>query len=337
MTHMTMKRLATRVPRYYYYTERGGELFLTHDGKPASKARVDEALSRHKPKPVDRTTVNSLIDLYMKSLEFGGLSVRSERNYTACLKKIGEKFGSYPFEHFTKPQARGVVKRWHHSFSDTPRMADEYLKVLVRLLNFAISEGLILAHCANKMPKLDSADRSHIIWADEELSALYSACSSQELEMTLRLAVCTGLRREALTRLPVSSIKGHYIEWVYGTGKKRIDVMIPVTHELGEVLRWFEERRGDITTVCFNSRGRPWTADGLSTSFMKARAGSGASKRFHDFRGTAATRYALQDFSDGQIADFLGWNPETVSKIIKRYVNRPQVAKANIIQMKGKM
>lgn len=334
--YQTKHKLANGTIRWYYYDKRGGTLFYTSDGKPATKVALAAAKKQVRPEPVDKKTVDSLIDRFKRSAEFKSLSLRSERNYSSSLRVISKQFGKFPYSHFTKPQARGVVKRWHQKFSDTPRMADEHLKVLVRLLNFAIDEGLIMHHCANRMKKMDQGNRSEIIWTDDELFHLYSSCSTPELEMTIKLAVATGLRREALTRLPVSSVKGNWIEWVYGTGKKRIDVVIPVTDEIRAILSWFNQHRGAITTVCFSSRGRPWTADGLSTSFMKAREKAGQVKRFHDFRGTAATRFASQGFSDAEIASFLGWSPSAVEKIITRYVRRQEVVKQNIIRMNKK-
>src|SRR5262249_37872248 len=64
------------------------------------------------------------------------------------------------------------------------------------------------------------------------------------------------------------------------------------------------------TTILTNSRNRPWTLDGFSSSFNKAKINAGLTSRdlhFHDLRGTAATRFYVAGLPERVIAEIMGW------------------------------
>ena len=113
-----------------------------------------------------------------------------------------------------------------------------------------------------------------------------------------------------------------------GKSKHRREAIIPLYDDLRDVLKAIPRRS---TTILTNSKGRPWTRDGFGSSFNKAKIGAGmgdANLHFHDLRGTAATRFYVAGLSERVIAEILGWEEETVAKIIRRYVGRAAATKA---------
>ncbi|WP_373364517.1 tyrosine-type recombinase/integrase [Brucella abortus] len=54
---------------------------------------------------------------------------------------------------------------------------------------------------------------------------------------------------------------------------------------------------------------------------------------FHDFRGTAATKFYIAGLSERVIAEIMGWEEETVRNIIRRYVSRTAAIEATIKQI----
>jgi hypothetical protein len=91
-----------------------------------------------------------------------------------------------------------------------------------------------------------------------------------------------------------------------------------------EITRWHRSRRGTpraadrrwIWVVVVEADPGCWLRDkGL---------------RFHDFRGTAATRLYLAHLTLREIAEILGWSEERVEKIIDRYVKRDEILKDRI-------
>jgi integrase len=111
---------------------------------------------------------------------------------------------------------------------------------------------------------------------------------------------------------------------VIGTGKSKgkRQAIIPVYEELREVLARIPKRS---TTVLTSSKNRPWTTNGLASSFHTAKRDAwpkGDTLHFHDLRGTAATKFYLAGLSEREIAETMGWEEAYVSKIIRRYVSR---------------
>ena len=51
---------------------------------------------------------------------------------------------------------------------------------------------------------------------------------------------------------------------------------------------------------------------------------------FHDLRGTAATKFYLAGMSEREIGEIMGWEEESVRKIIRRYVDRQAAIKDRI-------
>ena len=53
----------------------------------------------------------------------------------------------------------------------------------------------------------------------------------------------------------------------------------------------------------------------------------GQNLHFHDLRGTAATKFYVAGLSEREIAEIMGWEEESVRKIIRRYVARKAALK----------
>jgi len=85
-----------------------------------------------------------------------------------------------------------------------------------------------------------------------------------------------------------------------------------------------------------SSKRRPWTTDGLASSFYTAKQNAGMGDvdlHFHDLRGTAATRFYIAGLSIRVIAEILAWSEDQVEKIIRRYVARDAATRAAIQQI----
>ena len=54
---------------------------------------------------------------------------------------------------------------------------------------------------------------------------------------------------------------------------------------------------------------------------------------WHDLRGTATTRFYNAGLSIRVIAEIMGWEEESVERIIRRYVGRSAATKAIIAQL----
>lgn len=134
----------------------------------------------------------------------------------------------------------------------------------------------------------------------------------------MRLAAFTGLRRADLVRLSWSHIDAGIIEIT--TEKSQRKVLIPIEARLRQLISEIPKR---ATTVLTSTRDQPWIANGLSSTFYDVRAKAGLSHlRFHDLRGTAATRFYTAGIETRDIAEIMGWSEKSVQRLVDRYVNK---------------
>src|SRR5262249_11927479 len=136
-----------------------------------------------------------------------------------------------------------------------------------------------------------------------------------------------------LIRLAWSHVGDDAIVMRTGKSKHRKEAIVPLYDELRAILARIPKR---ATTVLTSARARPWTASGLSTAVQRAKSAARWDDRdlhFHDFRGTAATKFYVAGLTVRVIAEIMAWEEEHVEKIIRRYVGRTAAIKATIDQL----
>jgi len=117
---------------------------------------------------------------------------------------------------------------------------------------------------------------------------------------------------------------------VLPTGKSghRLEAIIPLYRGLRETLDRIPKHSPVVLT---NSRRKPWSGFGASFSAAKKRAWQdGKDIHFHDLRGTAATKFYTAGLSEREIAEIMGWEEQSVARIIRRYVDRQAAIKERI-------
>lgn len=311
--------------RDYWYAWRGGPRLTGDPGSPEFMASYHEAVeSRTAPKG---DTVHAAIVSYRNSGAYKALAASTRRQWSRWLDRIDAYFGRLRVAQFGRAEKiRPVIRQWRASHAANPRTADYGMQVLSRLCSHMVDPmGVIPANPCEGIRRLYASDRSDIIWTDEDL-ARAKAVASAELGWAFDLAAHTGLRLGDLVRLSWSHVGQNAIEITASksrrAGKRPKTAVIPLYGELRALLERIPKR---ATTVLTNTRGRPWTVNGIGTSIQDAKNESGLSEadlHFHDLRGTAATKFYLGGLSVRVIAEVLAWDEDTVDRIIRRYVGR---------------
>jgi hypothetical protein len=98
-------------------------------------------------------------------------------------------------------------------------------------------------------------------------------------------------------------------------------------------LRESNSRQEVPSTFVLTSSKGPWQKDGLGSTWAKAAKAAGVEKHFHDLRGTAVTRFCQVPLTDEEVADIMGWEPNKVRAIRKRYVDRERIAEGIAARM----
>ena len=205
------------------------------------------------------------------------------------------------------------------------------MQVLSRLMSYAVDPlGRITSNPCEGVKHLYSADRSEVIWTPDDIAQLRTVCSP-ELTHAVDLASHTGLRMGDLVRLSWSHVIDDALTIPTSKSRERREAFIPLYDELRALL---ERIPKNSTTVLASSRLRPWTGNGLRSSFYDAKVKAGMKERdlhFHDLRGTAVTKFYLAGLPTRVIAEMMAWEEETVERIIRRYVGR-QAATLDVIR-----
>lgn len=316
----------------YHYAWRGGPKLTGEPGSPEFMASYQEALdSKNVP---DNERFRSLVILYKGSNDYKKLADTTKRNWSRWLDRISTHFGDTRIAQFDRPQKiRPIIRQWRGTYSDAPRNADYGMQVLSRVLSYAVDPlAKISANPCEGIKQLYSTERAAIIWTDEDIKQIKLTCS-KEIGLAVDLASLTGLRVSDLIRLSWSHVKDGAI--IISTGKSghKREAVIPIYDDLKALLDRIPKRS---TAILTSSHETPWTANGLGSSFNKAKIDASMAERelhFHDLRGTAATKFYTAGLSERVIAEIMGWEEDHVSKIIRRYVDRTAATKAIIKQI----
>lgn len=313
--------------RQYHYAWRGGPRLKGVPGSPEFMTSYAAALDSRRP--IDNNQMRALVGLYRASPAYTGLSETTRRVWSRWLDRIVERFGDYRVGLFDHPdKIRPVIKRWRDTWADRPRSADYAIQVLSRVLTHAVDLDKISANPCDGIKQLYRSNRADIIWTDADLAAIKAVCTPEVADV-VDLAVATGLRAGDLKVLSWSHIGEDAIVIPTSKSGGRVEAIVPLYRGLRQLLGRIPKRG---TTVLTTSSGRPWSAVN-DTMFTKAKAKAlpGTELRFHDLRGTAATRFYQAGLSLRDIAEIMGWEESRVDRIIRRYVGRQSVT-ASIIR-----
>lgn len=333
--HKTTKRLASGRVAIYAYAYRRGALIARAEGRDLASAnramekelgtraaldRLEEA-RRPVKATISKAYIRGLIAAFKASPEWDKLGKSSRTSYAHYLDDFDAEFGDWRVSLFERLETRTDLLDWRDEWADTPRAADYALGSVGRLFSWARGRGLTQARPTDDVPRLHSADRSDIIWTQEAIDAFCSS-ASKEVGWAVRLAAETGLRLGDLTRLTWGSVGTSGIVW--RTSKRRKQALIPITPRLRGLL---DEIPKKATVVLTNTRGKPWTVDGLKTMVGEGKRDAGLEGlHFHDLRGTAITRIYLVLPDSAELARIFAWSKDRVDDLLTKYVSGDQVA-----------
>lgn len=303
----------------YWYAWKGGPRLDGLPGSPAFMASYNRAVEARKAPRFNNLA--GLVQKFRASPEFTRLADSTQAEWRRWLDRIElADIATIPTKALNDPAVKADLMDWRDTYADRPRTADYGAQVLSRVLSWSMSRGLLTLNAMDGAGTLYKGDRAEKIWTEADLSA-FDAKASVEVSKALRLACLTGLRRADLIALEWKHVGDTAIILVTGKGKK--EVTVPLLDETRKLLG----RRG-TGHVLLNSRGKPWTADGLENRIWTAKKAAGIDLHLHDARGTFATRLRLAGLTKDEIASVMGWDGEKVERIIARYVDQARIVRS---------
>lgn len=318
--HSAVAKLATGERVTYWYAWRGGPRLKGAPGSPEFIAGYTKAHEARKTP--DARSLGSLVALYRSSPEFARLAPSTAKEWGRWLARIeSANIATLTLSALEDLRARVVLLRWRNQYAKTPRSADYGAQVLSRTLSWAKGQGHLKINIMEGIETLHRSNRADVIWTDADLEK-FGQHATRECLRAVKLACETGLRRGDLLALTWEQVFTDRI--VRRTSKTGAEVVIPLTAGAKAVLEEIGRGKG---RVLLNSKGKPWTPDGLENRISLAKRASGVKLRLHDARGTFATRLRLAGFRRDDIASALGWEPERVERIMARYVDQDRIVR----------
>lgn len=350
--HTVRKRLADGSVRVHRYAWRGGPPLLVElPGGETRAAETDaELLTAYREAHAERAkraeqapegrTFADLVARFRNSTEHKGRAKAWRKESEAIQDVLLAEFGEDDIAIFEDKRTRRDIKRLRDDHAETPRKADKLVSELRTVLSWAEDAGEIGPHVARRISKLYAADRSSIIWQDDDLARILKALGSAEARDVVRLAVSTGLDGVDLLKLRWREVQA----WEVATSRQKTGHLadVPLLPEARAVLDAIRARRPDAKPddfVLVSTRGAPYTTDGYRAVFRRAKQKARITGlTFKDLRGTAATRFITQSspqLSYAEVGAILGWSETDVERIARRYINRSALAKAAAQRLAG--
>jgi integrase len=138
------------------------------------------------------------------------------------------------------------------------------------------------------------------------------AMAPAQLQLPLALARYLGMRRGDICRIPRTAYRDGFLSW--RTSKTGKTMRLPVVGDLKRIVEAAiaNSPKGDSTVLCLNTRGKPWTVNGLTVMLVKlfadleTRGMVEPGLTLHGLRHSVATDLRNLGYSDEQIKDYVG-------------------------------
>jgi integrase len=317
--------------RTYWYAWRNGPRIDAEPGTAKFLALYGEAVAERGVG--DKQRFKSIAVRYRASKDYRDLADSTRRNWGPWIDQIIARFGELRTKLLDRSAIRKDITRWRAEIAEKrgPRAADYGMQVLSRICAYGIDPlGEMSSNPCEGIKQVYKVNRSEIIWTDSDIAHLKVTCS-KEVALAVDLAAYTGLRVGDLIRLSWSHVGEDAIIISTGKSRHRREAIIPLYDDLRDLLKRIPRKSPVILT---SSTKRPWTRDGLSSSFADAKKvawpPAGRDLHFHDLRGTAVTKFYIGGLDIRVIAEMMAWEEDHVAKIIRRYVNRSAAIKDTI-------
>lgn len=344
----------------YWYAWRGGPRILSCRAATlpalaravaAATPAAIEAFKAHQVKPAESTAVLAgVITAYLASPDpdkpdlppphLAHLSPRTRKDRRKRLDAAREDLGALEVAALgSTPEeiaaARSMLLAWRDAGGAHPHTADAKAAALAMALAWALDRQLVPANpLAGDWPKIYHVNRAEIVWEKAQLIPLLKG-APEPFRRAVLFSIFSGLRGSDVVRVTWAHIGKDAIRLPTGksTGKKF--VIVPIIPPMRALLATLT--RSDIGTVLTSSTGEPWSFSGLQTAIQRRKQDIGATLkgyRWHDLRGTAATRYIRAGLPVADVALIMGWDRER-TQALASYVTAEAVAQGMLARLKG--
>ncbi|MBY5465233.1 tyrosine-type recombinase/integrase [Rhizobium leguminosarum] len=331
--HKVKRPLANGEVRIHYYAWRGGPKMKS---APGTEEFAEELLKhRAESAPSEVTTLGDLIEAFENSPAFAALAQTTQDSHKSSFKEIRKEWPRLPLKLTQQRGMKAMIRKWHHTFADHPRTADQMLFSLSRVYTYGIDEETIEKNPCTGIERLYTGSRKENVWTPE-LIALFRAKAKPHLLLAFEMAIHTGQRQADMLLATWKQYDGTHLMFEQGKskpGKPKRRVRVKVHSALKAIL---DALPTDTLRILNNSRGRPWSKSGFKTSWGKECDRLGIEGvTYHDLRGTFITDRRREGSTTEQIASITGHSIAEVGRVLEKHylATDQQTSDAVILRM----
>jgi integrase len=344
--HKVRRKLAGGRLAEHWYAWRGGPSILRATG--SSLADLERSISSLAPAaikahaeavkpPAAPDILDTLITRFLEPVEgkppphLSHLSPRSMSDLRRELDRVRLDLGEMETKALAATGARKALLAWHEGYAATPCTADANMAALDRVLKWAAGREEIAENPIKDWPRLyRPQNHAEALWTKPDLIKLLKGAPAPFRQAVL-FSIFTGLRGSDIVRVTWSHVGKKAITFATGKSRGRRVITVPITPPLRALLA--QIGRKDVGVVLTSSFGEAWSFSGLQTAMQRRKAEVGIKDlRWHDLRGTAATRLIRAGLSVDDVAVILGWDRKQV-EALSYYVTAEAVAEGMLARL----
>lgn len=271
---------------------------------------------------VDKQNVKSLrwlVTRYMESAAWSSLSPATRRQRSNIFKlmtahdgKIDK--GSVDYQRITSAHVRkGLELR-----KDKPAQANNHLKALMGLFDWAVANNHLATNPAKDVERLKVKTVGFPAWTEEDAAAFrakWPIGTTQRL--AFELLAHTGLRRSDVVRLGRQHIRGNVL--TITTQKTGSTVTIELSQYLLDIIE--KTKTGDLHLLV-TSFGKPFTKEGFGNWFHEHSSKAKVFKNAHGVRKLAATMAANAGATTHELMAQFGWATTQQAEVYTKGADR---------------
>lgn len=251
--------------------------------------------------------IQQLADLYARSPEFLKLSKRWQVAKHHYLRLLENELDWMTVDDLNDREARADFYELRDRYVSHPDKADKLIDTLKGMLGWAYERNRLAYNHALGIPHLAPSGkrRSDIIWTEDHEAIVY-ATFPRPLVEAFRFALFSAARQADMCRLRWENYRDGWI--TYRQSKTGTTVRLPVF-----ALPPFQELVDGLSRssefMLTTGTGHPMDVAHLGKTFREAYAKSELKPfglRWHDIRGTAATRLTEAGCTDAEVAAITG-------------------------------
>lgn len=274
------------------------------DGKPAEPTKTPR-----------QGTFNWLVDQYLKSPSFKSLDPATQRVRKSILYRFCDTAGELPYLRFRQDDViRSRDKRAH-----TPGAADNLVKALRRLFNWAMAQNIVHYNPTFGVEKIHHSEGWHT-WLPEEVDRFRDHFPiGTKPRLALELLIGIGARRSDAAHIGRQHESRGWLKFTAYKDRKKhpVTIEVPIRPHLREALD--ATPTGDLTYIV-GEQGKPYTIESFGNMFRKwCNQADLPHCSAHGLRKAAAVMLAENGASASELCAVFGWTRlSTAEKYIEK-------------------